>query len=197
MTFGRNFYTDKGLKMRSVVNDYIDSLNDEMFRQFRVFSLLQEDLKEMGLNPSEITRLRAFITQAMTSADQLKFSKIYRTPFLFRSFSRIFIIITPVMFGPYYAQVANSVGIGFTIFFSVMTSIAMQGLYTLRHELEDPFNSKYSLATIDVNKEFDSLLQSFDIICAQFSSIQFSSNNSNNNFAADADAVIGISVLNE
>jgi hypothetical protein len=96
--------------MRAVVNDYIDILNHEMFRQFRVFSLLQEELKELGLNPSEITRLRAFVNQTMTSADQLKFNKMYRTPFLMRSFSRIFIILTPVMFGPYYAQVANSVG---------------------------------------------------------------------------------------
>ena len=153
--------------MRLVVNTYINALSDEMFRQFRVFSLLQEDLKEMGLNPSEITRLRAFITQAMTSAEQLRFNKIYRTPFILRSFSRIVIIITPVMFGPYYADVANSVGIGFTIFFSIMTSICMQGLYHLRHELDDPFDSKYSLATVDINNEFDSILNSFDIVCSQ------------------------------
>jgi hypothetical protein len=51
-----------------------------------------------------------------------------------------------------------------------MTSIAMQGLYTLRHELEDPFNSKYSMATIDVNKEFDTLLNSLDMMCAHITS---------------------------
>ena len=79
-----------------------------------------------------------------------------------RAFARVYILLTPIAFGPYYALVAQSTNILFAILLSIITSSAMQGLYNLRFQLEDPFYdplrthsaARLSEDTIDLMAEF-------------------------------------------
>ena len=89
---------------------------------------------------------------------QLRFIKHYRTPVSLRAFARIFILILPILYGPYYADLANSTNIGFSSAFSVAISMALQGLFTMRMGLEDPFvQLSESPDAVDVDRELADL----------------------------------------
>jgi hypothetical protein len=82
-----------------------------------------------------------------------------------RAFARVYILIHPIFWGPYYAQIVSdmikdeaggyygedvydlpSYTKGFVVFYaccmSVITSLAMLGLFNVRYSLEDPFATK-------------------------------------------------------
>lgn len=90
----------------------------------------------------------------MMSIDQLYAIKMYRTPQGLRSFARLFSIILPPLFAPYYAQLAIDVNsIGLAITFSVVTAIALTSLFETINQMEDPFDGCGSLDDINVSKE--------------------------------------------
>ena len=75
-----------------------------------------------------------------------------------RAFARIFILILPILYGPYYAELANATNIGFSSAFSVAISMALQGLFTMRMGLEDPFvQLSESPDAVDVDRELADL----------------------------------------
>jgi hypothetical protein len=69
----------------------------------------------------------------------LRYLKDYRTPAGLRVFAKLFIMFTPIAFGPYYALVAKSTNLLYAIMLNIVTTCAMLGLYNLRSRLEDPF----------------------------------------------------------
>ena len=94
---------------------------------------------------------------------------MYRTPLGLRAFARVFILILPILYGPYFGEankttrscldsmprymppqlplftfpalaiLANDTDIGFSVAFSVAVSMALEGLFHLRMGMEDPF----------------------------------------------------------
>lgn len=71
--------------------------------------------------------------------------QFYRTPQATRSFTRLFIIVLPAFFGPYYVYIARGSGstmstnFGFALALSIMTSLIMSGIFNVERLLEDPF----------------------------------------------------------
>jgi hypothetical protein len=76
--------------------------------------------------------------------EQLACLKEYRTPQVFRAFSRVYILLMPVMYGPYYCWLASETGgsVGLAITFACVLQLAMAGLLNLMLGLEDAFASK-------------------------------------------------------
>ena len=62
---------------------------------------------------------------------QLRALKEYRTPLGLRCFSRVYILATPAIFGPYYAQLAEATTLGFAVAFSLVATLAMQVLHSV------------------------------------------------------------------
>ncbi len=60
----------------------------------------------------------------------------------------------PILFGPYFADMANSTHIAFSIFFSVSCSMAVQGLFNIRIGMEDPFASDRGFSDV-IDSEAD------------------------------------------
>lgn len=89
-----------------------------------------------------------------------------------RAFTRLFILILPLLYGPYFAELANSTTIGFAVAFSVITSLALEGLFRIRIELEDPFELKESsMDAIHVESELGELLADLMIFSDEPSSV--------------------------
>jgi hypothetical protein len=87
-------------------------------------------------------------------AELLVVLKRYRTPQALRSFARIFTVLLPPFYAPFYGQMAkdlNSLGMG--IAFSVLTSIALTSLFESITQMEDPFVGITSLDGINVADE--------------------------------------------
>ena len=149
----RHFYTVRGMIERKVVMERLDQLNSRITDHIHNMSLFTEKMKAEGLPAGEATRIRAFESSILMSVEQLRALKEYRTPLGLRSFARLFILIIPIMFGPYYVTVALATNLPFAIATSVVTSWSVQALYNLRHQLEDPFNYHHSPDAVNVEDE--------------------------------------------
>jgi hypothetical protein len=68
--------------------------------------------------------------------------KSYRTPLGIRTFARVYIMLTPIIMGPYYSYLAGAgegnigVGLPFAMVFSLLQSMAMQGIFSVRVQME-------------------------------------------------------------
>jgi hypothetical protein len=123
----RHYFTAAGVEERSKVLAKTKDALQKGRAQMRHMSTLDEDFKRAGLVAGESSRLHAFLNQLQVAFEQLYCIKVFRTPSGLRVFTRVFIVLTPWMQGPYYAQLAVSTNIAFAIVTSVLTSFAMQG----------------------------------------------------------------------
>jgi hypothetical protein len=82
--------------------------------------------------------------------------KLYRTPQGLRSFARLFSMILPPFFAPYYAQIAININhsLVIAILFCTLTSIALTSLFETVNQLEDPFDPIYSVLD-GINVQFE------------------------------------------
>jgi hypothetical protein len=161
----RNYYTEGGVQKRERVLKYVRMASEQMTLRLQNLSLLSEEMKSAGLPANEATRIRWHFLHLINALTQLKFIKRYRNSLGLRAYARVFILFLPILFGPYYASLANATHIAFSISFSVSISLAVQGLYNLRMEVEDPFVSQgISYDTIDVDTELDDLEADLSII---------------------------------
>ncbi|EOD06239.1 hypothetical protein EMIHUDRAFT_121349 [Emiliania huxleyi CCMP1516] len=115
----------------------------------------------------EAHRLDSYISQIGIAWEQLTAIKEYRTPqalralFLsmsvdvFRAFSRVYVLIMPVLYGPYYASIVEEAeqsgddpdrALLFAILFACAVQLASAGLVNLMIALEDPFAQKTRFA---------------------------------------------------
>lgn len=102
----------------------------------------------------QATRIRQWERIVLENIEKLRVIKLYRTPQGLRSFARLFSILLPPLYAPYYASMArdlNSLGAGIT--FSVLTSIALTALFSTTYTLEDPFVQSCFWDGINVKNE--------------------------------------------
>ena len=134
-------------------------LFDSLYTQ-RIIELskLTEQLKQMGLSPSEASRIRQYERFIGEAVEGLRAYKMYRTPQALRAFGRIFTVILPPFYAPTFAQLAfdlNSIGMG--LLFALITPLCLTALFESTQALEDPFVGYISLDGINVKEEFEVL----------------------------------------
>lgn len=87
---------------------------------------------------------------------------MYRTPQGLRSFARLFSIFLPVLYTPYYAQIAFDLNNTLTIaiLFCIITCIALTSLFETINQMEDPFDPIISILDgIHVNNELNIIMK--------------------------------------
>lgn len=136
----QHFYTAHGVEQRCRVLRVQNKLDDCIVSLVHEISKFGEGLKAAGLPAGEKSRLTAFENSLYAAYMQLRTIKDYRSPMGLRAYARVFILLTPVLFGPYYALVAQSTSLAWAICLAGFTSSAMQGLFSIRSMLEDPFS---------------------------------------------------------
>mmetsp|Transcript_22765 Transcript_22765/g.34241 ORF Transcript_22765/g.34241 Transcript_22765/m.34241 type:complete len:395 (-) Transcript_22765:236-1420(-) len=135
--------------MRSVIALHINTL-----------TLKCEHIKQEGLPANEASRIRQWEHSMLQQINILRHIKTYRTPQALRSFARLFVIILPGFYAPYFAQVARDLrSLPFGLIFTLLTSIALTALFESIRVLEDPFVATTTLDGIDINDELDALLR--------------------------------------
>eukprot|EP00039_Didymoeca_costata_P019966 m.339551 g.339551 ORF g.339551 m.339551 type:complete len:392 (-) comp18863_c0_seq1:115-1290(-) len=122
-----------------------------------------EELKLHGIPGNEAARIRQYNSLSMGSFFKLLAIKRYRTPVGLRSFARIYIMLTPWMFGPYYEAVARGANLAYAIILSVFTTAAMHGLFVMRLQLEDPFDDQLSPDAVNVMLELQEIISHFGL----------------------------------
>lgn len=98
-------------------------------------------LREDGLNSGECARANQFVTKMVTSFERIKHTYQYGTPRSLRAFSDLFIVILPVIYGPYFAYLAVEYKIpSLTYVMPVLFAVILCGLDNIQMHLEDPFD---------------------------------------------------------
>lgn len=157
----KHFYVSFGTKQRETVSSLKSGLDDCAIALIHDISKFGEAFKRYGLPAGEKSRLTAFENAILLAYIQLRSLKDYRSPAGLRAFARVFIIITPLVFGPYYALVAQSTSLSWSICMACITSSAMQGLFNIRHSLEDPFTAFNAGRSRATDNPFSRLIAQF------------------------------------
>ena len=139
-------------------------------------SLLCEILKLEGLPGNEAARIRHWEREVVLQIELLQVIKEYRTPQAMRSLCRLFCVLLPAYYAPFYAQLAIDLNsLSLAIGFSILTSFALTALFEALTQMEDPFVANITLDGIDVPREVQQL--TYKRLLSQRNTIFFSDAN--------------------
>jgi hypothetical protein len=142
----------------SAARDLGDQLMTHVLTRLNRISMYCEILKLEGLPGNEAARIRQWEREVVLQIENLQVIKEYRTPQALRSLCRLFSVLLPPYYAPFYAQIAidlNSLGMAIT--FSILTSFALTALFESLTQMEDPFVAHLTLDGIDVCRELQQL----------------------------------------
>ncbi len=131
-----------------------------IYQVFSDYSALNEKMRDANVPANEVSRANQFVSKMMINFEKMRNILDYRTPVSLRSYSRVFLSIFPILFGPYFAHLSNesypAVGYGVAIIYSLV----LVTLDNIQEDLEDPFDQ---IGTddikLDVFKDYESLVK--------------------------------------
>ncbi|DAZ97865.1 TPA: hypothetical protein N0F65_003292 [Lagenidium giganteum] len=144
LTRGRHRFTALG---RQTAAKYLPVVTEHHLALVAVVKRLHEQvevMKRAGLPANEASRINQYHYLIQARLERLLNIKFYRTPQATRSFTRLFILVLPIFYGPYYVHLVRSDGhqatnFGFCLSLSVVTSLTMIGIFNVEKAMEDPF----------------------------------------------------------
>jgi len=171
-----HYYSKVGRQQRAKMQSIQREITQRITVAFHRISLAVEELKYAGQPGNESSRMRQYITLTMKAWENLRYIKRYRTPIATRAFARVYIFLHPIFWGPYYAYLVeemlqpieddpNTKVPLYTVIMcnvyacllSVLTSLAMMGLFNVRYRLEDPFGGETTQRDAEGNMGVDQI----------------------------------------
>lgn len=124
-------------------NKYFHSTGDEQLASektiYKCFGELSKEVKnfrKQGLT-GEMSRANQYISKMLVAFEQLKHIYQYRTPVSLRSYSKVYILILPILYGPYFATVSDG---PIMYILPVLFSMIFVSLDNIQGHLENPFD---------------------------------------------------------
>lgn len=111
-----------------------------VYQAFDRLSLFVTEMREAHLAPTECSRLNQYIGRMITAFENEKSIYDYRTPRALRAFSDFFILLLPILYGPYFAYQASQFSIALFFVMPVLFALILVGLANIQDELENPFD---------------------------------------------------------
>lgn len=132
----------------------------EVYQSFEKLSIVLASFKENGLSAGEVSRANQYLSKMIVSFEELKHIYQYRTPLTLRAYSKVFINILPVIYGPYFADVTQDKSLAMAFILPVLFSVILVSLDNIQEHLENPFD-KVGEDDVSINskKFIDSLEQ--------------------------------------
>jgi len=130
-------------------------------RVYRCFSTLSEEVRELradGMAATEVSRCNQYISRMMSGFENIKNIYEYRTPRSLRAFSDFFILLLPVLYGPYFAFQALKFRSELFWVMPILFALILVGLSNIQDHLENPFDQiGEDDVAIDPERYFNSL----------------------------------------
>lgn len=142
-------------KMRTLVHDMINTMrivfhsehqkewveNEKtMYLVFPKLSALTMEMRAMGVQSGEISRISQYVSKMIIAFDNMRMIHTYRTPVTLRSYSKVFIYIFPIIYGPYFASTFNDYAAQLEYVMPVLYSFILVSLDNIQDHLENPFD---------------------------------------------------------
>lgn len=107
---------------------------------FSRLSRFVEAMRTAGLSATECSRLNQYIARMMTAFETIKHIHKYRTPRTLRAFSNFFILLLPVLYGPYFAYLTEEFAPALFFVMPILFALIFTGLANIQDDLENPFD---------------------------------------------------------
>ena len=112
----------------------------DVYRLFSELSKFTMELPRYGVQGSEMSRISQYVSKMIIAFDNLKVIHAYRTPITLRAYSKVFIYIFPIIYGPYFAATAHDYAHSLEYVMPVLYSFILVSLDNIQDHLEHPFD---------------------------------------------------------
>lgn len=128
---------------------------------FSRLSKVIERMRAAGLSATECSRLNQYLARMMSAFETIKHIHKYRTPRTLRAFSDFFILLLPILYGPYFAYLASELSPYLFFVMPVLFALIFTGLANIQDDLENPFDG---IGKDDVAIDPDRYLATVDMV---------------------------------
>ena len=111
-----------------------------VYHKLSQLSLFIKSFRTRGLASGEVSRCNQYFSKMLDAFENIKHIYQYRTPVTLRAYSKIFIFLVPIVYGPYFVYIAGDYNIAVTMIMPVMLSIVLVSLDNIQDHLENPFD---------------------------------------------------------
>ncbi len=101
---------------------------------------IRHDLREKGLAGGEVSRCNQFLSKMLIAFEGVKHIYQYRTPRTLRAFSNFFIVVLPIVYGPYFAKIGKGYWYGLQFVMPLLFTTIIVSLANIQDHLENPFD---------------------------------------------------------
>ncbi len=112
----------------------------EFFKLFSQLSGITMEMRQYGVQSGEISRVSQYLSKMVIAFDNLKIIYQYRTPITLRTYSKVFIYVFPVIYGPYFASTFHDFSHSLEYVMPILYSFILVSLDNIQDHLEDPFD---------------------------------------------------------
>lgn len=113
----------------------------DIYDHFSKLSILTQELRTYGCQSTELSRVSQYVSKMIIAFDNLKIIQVYRTPITLRAYSKVFIYVFPIIYGPYFASTFKDYSIhmlGYVM--PILYSFILVSLDNIQDHLENPFD---------------------------------------------------------
>ncbi len=111
-----------------------------VYKRFSELSLIINQFRERELPSGEVSRLNQYLSKMMDSFENMKHVYQYRTPVTLRAYSKVFIFVVPIVYGPHFVNIAGHLPLYFQMILPTLIALVMVSLDNIQSHLENPFD---------------------------------------------------------
>lgn len=111
-----------------------------LYSYFSKLSEMTIEMRNLGVQSGEISRISQYVSKMIIAFDTLKIIHIYRTPITLRAYSKVFIYIFPIIYGPYFASTFHEYSANLEYVMPILYSFILVSLDNIRDHLENPYD---------------------------------------------------------
>lgn len=120
--------------------DKIAEIDKQVYHCFSQLSHYVGEMRSLGVQSGEISRVNQYISKMMLAFDNVKSIYQYRTPITLRAYSKVFINVFPIIYGPYFANTFNQYSHQLVYVMPILYSFILVSLDNIQDHLEHPFD---------------------------------------------------------
>ncbi len=139
----RNIVVEMMALMKDILAGERSEWAENEHRFYHLFSNLSEltmEMRTFGVQSGEISRVSQYVSKMVIAFDNLKVIYLYRTPITLRAYSKVFIYVFPIIYGPYFASTFHDFSAQLEYVMPVLYSFILVSLDNIQDHLENPFD---------------------------------------------------------
>ncbi|MEQ8426154.1 MAG: hypothetical protein RIA63_15650 [Cyclobacteriaceae bacterium] len=118
--------------------------HDNEVKLYKLFSQLSGytmEMRGLGVQSGEISRVSQYVSKMIIAFDNMKVIHNYRTPVTLRAYSKAFIYVFPIIYGPYFANSFHNYSPQLVYVMPILYSFILVSLDNIQDHLENPYDN--------------------------------------------------------